>query len=205
LQIGLVHESIVRLLHFEPGDGRMPPYILMEYVSWVSGERWLAEAGLDGLPEHAVLSIGIKLCEALTCAHAASVLHGDIKPSNVFVDPGAERAKLADFGIARVIGTHEQHALVTRLAGTPAFMAPEQRTRGARLGPWTDVYSLARTLATFLDPLNALGCGADDDIPGIAQATVQAIRAGLAERPEERPRDSSQFRGLLSFALAAVA
>jgi serine/threonine protein kinase len=177
----------------------------MEYVPWFSGERWLAEAGLDGLPEHAVLSIGIKLCEALACAHAANVLHGDIKPSNVFVDPAAERAKLADFGIARVVGTHEQHALVTSLAGTPAFMAPEQKVRGARLGPWTDVYLLGRTLAAFLDPVKALRDTGPNSVAIVSRKGLAAIKAALADRPEGRPKTAAEFGQLLFEAAGAAA
>src|SRR4030095_12407581 len=72
------------------------------------------------------------------------------KPTNVFVGPTGDRAKLADFGIARVLGARERNALVIKLEGTPAYMAPEQRRLGAKIGRWTDVYLLARTLGEFL-------------------------------------------------------
>jgi len=80
----------------------------------------------------------------------ANVMHGDIKPSNVFVDPAGRAAKLADFGIARAVGGTERSALVTRLIGTPRYMAPEQKTVGALVGPRTDLYLLSRTLADFI-------------------------------------------------------
>jgi serine/threonine-protein kinase len=61
------------------------------------------------------------------------VLHLDIKPSNIFVDPSADQTKLGDFGIATALGPQRHDALVTRLVGTPAYMAPEQKARGARV------------------------------------------------------------------------
>jgi hypothetical protein len=61
LQIGLVHDGIVRLLHFEPWDKKVGPYIIMEYLPWVSGDRWVAEAGIGGLPIHSVLQVGIRV------------------------------------------------------------------------------------------------------------------------------------------------
>ena len=205
LQIGLVHEGIVRLLNFEPWDPLVGPYILMEYLPWVSGERWVAEAGTSGLPAASVLAVGVRLCDALAYAHASNVLHGDIKPSNIFVDPAGDWAKLADFGIARVIGVRERNALVTKLMGTPDYMAPEQKAFGAKVGPRTDIYMLARTLAEFLGgrfdseqrlelPHNAL-----------LRPVVPVLRQGMAGDPANRPADAREFARLLSGARTAIA
>jgi serine/threonine protein kinase len=176
----------------------------MEYVPWTSGERWMAEAGLSRLPLQAVLRVGICLCDALAYAHSANVLHGDIKPSNVFVDPGADAAKLADFGIARVVGGAGQNALVTRLIGTPRYMAPEQKTLGAKVGPRTDLYLLARTLADFLgasvNPAGQVVLVED----GSMTAPVAALRRGLALEPSDRPSDAREYGRFLQDALAAV-
>ena len=79
-------------------------------------------------------------------AHDAGVLHLDIKASNIFVDPAGDQPKLGDFGIATALGPKHHDALVTRLVGTPGYMAPEQKALGAKVGPWTDVYQLAATL-----------------------------------------------------------
>jgi eukaryotic-like serine/threonine-protein kinase len=205
LQIGLSHESIVRVLHFEPQERTVGPYMIMEYVPWASGDRWLAEAGLSGLPVRSVVSVGLRLCEALSCAHASNVLHGDIKPTNVFVGPTGDRAKLADFGIAQVLGARERNALVTKLVGTPAYMAPEQRRLGAKIGPWTDVYLLARTLGEFLG-----GRATKErlmELPDDAwtEPVVPVLRRGLAPDPRERPKDAEEFAALLSDVLPAVA
>ena len=205
LQIGLVHHGIVRLFNFEPWDATVGPYIIMEYVSWMSGDRWMAEAGLSRLPLRAVLSVGICLCDALAHAHDANVLHGDIKPSNVFVDPAGRAAKLADFGIARAVGGTERNALVTKLIGTPRYMAPEQKTVGALIGPRTDLYLLARTLADFIGATvdKNGGIGLPDDESVAPAAAV--LKRGLANEAAHRPTDANEFGSLLQGALAATA
>jgi O-acetyl-ADP-ribose deacetylase (regulator of RNase III) len=205
LQIGLVHEGIVRLLNFEPWDETVGPYIIMEYLSWTSGDRWIAEAGLSRLPVRSVLTVGVRLCEALAYAHTSNVLHGDIKPSNVFIDPTGDRAKLADFGIARVIGIRERSALVTTLVGTVAYMAPEQKEFGARVGPWTDIYLLARTLADLIGARTTTRGAVE--FPGDVwmEPAVSVLRRGLAPEPRNRPTDAQEFGRLLSGALATFA
>lgn len=86
-----------------------------------------------------VRDVLLALLDALAHAHARGVLHRDLKPDNVLRwdrRGGAPPVKLADFGLAAVIGASSDVR-----AGTPAFMAPEQIT-GRTLGPWTDLYAL---------------------------------------------------------------
>jgi serine/threonine-protein kinase PknK len=155
-------------------------------------------------PLRAGLTVGICLCEALAYAHSANVLHGDIKPSNVFVDPAANAAKLADFGIARVVGGADRNALVTKLVGTPSYMAPEQKLLGAKVGPRTDLYLLSRTLADFIGAsLNQRGEVELPDDVSLA-ATVAVLKRGLAPEPANRPEDARVFGRLLQDALVAV-
>ncbi len=206
LQIELSHDGIVRLLHFEPWEQGVGPYIIMEYLAWSSGDRWIAEAGSLGLPVHSVVRVGMRLSDALAYAHSAGIVHGDIKPRNIFVDPAGDRAKLADFGIARVVGTKQRDALVTRLAGTPAYMAPEQKSYGARIGPWTDIYLLARTLADLLgwSPEKADDGSAVHGDGSLIEPVIAVLRRGLATAPEERPKGADEFGSLLAGALQAV-
>jgi serine/threonine-protein kinase len=150
-----------------------------------------------------VLNIGISLCEALTYAHSANVLHCDIKPSNVFVDAAGKAAKLADFGIARVMAGAERSALVTKMIGTPGYMAPEQKSLGAMVSPRTDLFLLSRTLADFMGAyLNADG---NLEFPGdlSAASAVGVLKRGLSPEPENRPENAREVGHLLKEALVA--
>ncbi|MER6578945.1 protein kinase [Nonomuraea sp. NPDC001023] len=117
------------------------PWIVMQLVhSRTLGETIRADGPL---PPAKVAAIGLQLLEALRAAHAAGVLHRDVKPDNVLLTEDG-RAVLTDFGIA----TTEDEAPVTRtgiLIGTPAFMAPE-RAAGGQARPASDLWSLGVTL-----------------------------------------------------------
>ncbi|NRQ36543.1 protein kinase [Nonomuraea sp. NN258] len=117
------------------------PWIVMQLVR----SRTLGEIVRDDgpLPPRQVADLGLQLLEALRAAHAAGVLHRDVKPDNVLIAEDG-RAVLTDFGIA----TTEDEAPVTRtgvLVGTPAFMAPE-RAAGGQARPASDLWSLGVTL-----------------------------------------------------------
>ncbi|MFI9551654.1 serine/threonine-protein kinase [Nonomuraea endophytica] len=117
------------------------PWIIMQFVP----SRTLGEVVRDegALPPVQAAAIGLQLMQALRAAHAAGVLHRDVKPDNVLLtDDG--RAVLTDFGIA----TTEDDASLTRtgvLVGTPAFIAPE-RAAGGTAQPAADLWSLGVTL-----------------------------------------------------------
>ncbi|GAA1649913.1 hypothetical protein GCM10009733_053640 [Nonomuraea maheshkhaliensis] len=117
------------------------PWIVMQLVhSRTLGEQIRDEGPMSQLD---VASVGLQLMEALRAAHAAGVLHRDVKPDNVLLTEDG-RAVLTDFGIA----TTEDEAPVTRtgiLIGTPSFMAPE-RAAGGRARPASDLWSLGVTL-----------------------------------------------------------
>lgn len=117
------------------------PWIVMQLVR----SRTLGElVREDGpMPPAKAATIGLQLLEALRAAHAAGVLHRDVKPDNVLLTEDG-RAVLTDFGIA----TTEDEAPVTRtgiLIGTPAFMAPERAAGGAAEAA-SDLWSLGVTL-----------------------------------------------------------
>ncbi|TMR88209.1 serine/threonine-protein kinase, partial [Nonomuraea basaltis] len=122
-------------------EERGHPWIVMQLVR----SRTLGDLIRDDgpMPPLQAANIGLQLLEALRAAHAAGVLHRDVKPDNVLLAEDG-RAVLTDFGIA----TTEDEAPVTRtgiLIGTPAFMAPE-RAAGGRARPASDLWSLGVTL-----------------------------------------------------------
>ncbi len=119
------HESIVNVLDLSKlSDGR--PYIVMEYLDGSPLGRVIAQRGR--LPTGTLARLMTEVLAALGAAHDKGVVHRDIKPDNVFVTLQG-RAKILDFGIAKLTGEDRQGFGPTRagsLLGTPHYMSPEQ-------------------------------------------------------------------------------
>jgi serine/threonine protein kinase len=136
------------------------PYIVMEYLQGESLSEALIKQG--PMPPHEVAQIIGQAALALSKAHAAGVVHRDLKPDNIFLATNVESpqgsglpfiVKLVDFGIAKMFDAPRVAGLATPPAfggptqegaviGTPNFMAPEQLTLGGAPGPLTDLWSL---------------------------------------------------------------
>ena len=187
----LNHPNVVGLYDIVEDEDR--PWIVMEYVP----SRSLAETvRADGplSPERAA-EIGLQLLGGLRAAHAAGVLHRDVKPSNVLLAEDG-RVVLGDFGIA----TAEGGSTVTSsgvLIGSPSYMAPE-RARGSKVGPASDLWSLGATLYTAVEgrpPFDRDSAVAtlaalvmdDPDEPERAGPLWPLIRALLQRDPSARP------------------
>ena len=136
----LNHPGIVTL--YEMGEEEGNALLVTELVDGST----LAQLSRDeSLSDREIGEIGADLCEALDHAHARAVVHRDIKPQNVLVTEGGEpRAKLMDFGVARLTDATALTA-AGDVVGTLAYMSPEQ-AEGRTAGPEADVYSLALTL-----------------------------------------------------------
>ena len=184
----LDHPNIVRL--FDVGEisgaqarasrGYLPegaPWYAMEYVEGGS----LAEAPPPAGWEHTRGWL-LQLLDALSHAHAAEVVHRDLKPGNILLGApehdGPAQLKLVDFGIAQLLSTMEAADLGDQtseyhVSGTPRYMAPEQVAgRHREQGPWTDLYALG-CLAWYLV------CGD----PPFAGGIVEVMRQHLHGEP----------------------
>ena len=169
--------------------------------SWSRGRRWPTLNAEGSLSDRELGELGADLCEALDHAHSRGVIHRDIKPQNVLVAPEGEfRAKLMDFGIARLA---DGAALTAPgdVVGTLAYMSPEQ-AEGRAAGPEADVYSLALTLyeswsgenpnrrATPAATVRAIGGRARPLRrlrPDLPRELSETIDAALQPRPSHRP------------------
>jgi eukaryotic-like serine/threonine-protein kinase len=145
----LEHPHIARLLDGGVTDAA-EPFFVMEYVA---GEPLLAFATRAGLGIRERLAIFLKVCGAVSYAHAKLVVHRDLKPSNILVPPDAE-PKLIDFGLAKVLDTSGDDPgagknLTVFRAFTPAYASPEQ-VHGQPITTATDVYSLGVVLYELL-------------------------------------------------------
>ncbi|MCP2340118.1 serine/threonine-protein kinase [Actinomadura rupiterrae] len=135
----LDHPGIVTVHDVVEEDGR--PWIVMSLVRAPALDAFINRQGRP-LPPVRVAAIGLDLLDALRHAHAAGVVHRDVKPGNVLL--GTERAVLTDFGIASIAGdeTLTQTGVVV---GSPAYLAPEQ-ARHQKATPASDLWSLGATL-----------------------------------------------------------
>ena len=144
----LNHPSLVTL--FDAGtDTRIPdeprPFLTMELVD---GQDLRTRIRHSPLPLDEIAVIGAGVSDALAYVHSLGIIHRDIKPANILlvpVRPGEPlRPKLTDFGIARMMDGTRLTATGT-MVGTAAYLSPEQ-SRGADLGPASDIYSLGLVL-----------------------------------------------------------
>jgi tRNA A-37 threonylcarbamoyl transferase component Bud32/capsular polysaccharide biosynthesis protein len=134
----LNHPNIVTVHDFGESDGMF--YLVMEFVDGVN----LRDVLRDGRMEPAqALAIVPEICAALQFAHDHGVVHRDIKPENILIDRDG-RVKLADFGIAALVGSDADHS------GTPPYMAPEQQAAGGTIDHRADIYALGVVLYEML-------------------------------------------------------
>lgn len=115
------HRNVVRTHDLGEADGMY--FITMEYVTGTSLRDLINRR--DPLPPAAVVAIGKQLCRALEVAHEQGVIHRDIKPQNLMMQPDGT-LKVMDFGVARLRERSNQLTSTGMVVGTPAYMAPEQ-------------------------------------------------------------------------------
>lgn len=152
------HENIVRIFDMNRLDSG-EWFLVMEYLQGQS----LSEFAQKPLAERTTSQLLVQVLDALDAAHGRGIIHRDVKPENVFVQPRADgtlTVKLLDFGIARFFGETRAHRRTSAgmILGTPAFMSPEQ-WEGGPVDERTDVYAcgvLGWLLATGKNPFEGL-------------------------------------------------
>ena len=136
----ITHRNVVRTHDIGEVDGLY--YITMEYVEGQSLKHLIQARG--PLPVNAVLTVGKQLCRALEVAHEQGVIHRDIKPQNLIVEPSGT-LKVMDFGIARPAARSQGMTQAGMAVGTPEYMAPEQLL-GADVDFRADLYAAGAVL-----------------------------------------------------------
>ena len=132
------HPHIVTILHVDATAGGRP-FIVMPYYGKGSLQTLISRDG--PLDWREIVSIGVKLADALEASHRAGILHRDVKPANILLTDYGE-PQLSDFGIARIAGAFETGTGV--ITGSPASTAPEV-LKGATPTAASDVSSLGAT------------------------------------------------------------
>jgi eukaryotic-like serine/threonine-protein kinase len=161
------HRNVVRTHDIGESGGLY--YITMEFVEGKSLKELIVSRGR--LPAAAVLPIAKQLCRALDVAHEAGVIHRDIKPQNMVVEPDGV-LKVMDFGIARMAQRTEGHTQAGMVVGTPEYMAPEQLL-GDDIDARADLYAVGVVLYESLT----------GRLPHIADTPISLIAKVLDETP----------------------
>ncbi len=183
------HANVVDVHAFGTHGGA--PFFVMEHVAGSSLEKILRAHREHGAhaPVHTVLHVVQQIALGLGAAHAAGLVHRDVKPENVIVEQHSGRPVLVDFGIAVPMARQ-----VDDVIGTAAYMPPEAMTPGASLSPASDQYSLACMAFELLT--GRLPFEADTDI-AILDSHVHATRPLASSiRPELAPCDEVLERGM---------
>jgi hypothetical protein len=180
---GLSHPGIVPV--YDVIDDPNLPAIVFQYVE---GESLAVRLRRDGsVPVQQATSIATQVAEALDLAHRAGLVHRDVKPANILLDRRDGRARLVDFGIARVVddaqaeltGAHE-------VLGTLRYMAPEQLA-GKPADARTDLYALGLVIGEMIPDLEAA--------PDWLRVIVGRLRA---PDPADRPASAADVERALA-------
>ena len=189
----LHHQHAITVFDVVSTDDEQP-WIVMEYLASHSLSALIAERG--PLKPAQAASIGAKVASALAAAHAAGLVHRDIKPGNVLIGHDGT-VKITDFGISKASGDGTMTD-TGMISGTPAYLAPEV-ARGEHPGEASDVFSLGATIYTAIEGESVFG-PSDNSFGLIYRAASGQLRdpknAGeltplllrlLSQDPEDRP------------------
>lgn len=179
----LRHPSIVQVYDVVYDDDGAP-YLVMELLHGADLGEVLDDKG--PLDELRAVQLMLGIISGLELAHRNGIVHGDVKPDNVFLTvdgAGKEKAILLDFGIAHAVAPNPSETLM--LAGTPEFMAPEQ-VSGTVAGPAADQWSVCVTLYTLITGRQPFS--RDDTV-----ALFDAIRSAALPYPRDVSMDPPLF------------
>ncbi len=210
----VVHEHVVSIHNVET-DSELP-FLVMQYVAGESLQQRMERVGSLQLCE--ILRIGMQTASGLGAAHAQGLVHRDVKPANIMLEYGVDRALLTDFGLARA----SDDASLTRTGyhpGTPQYMSPEQ-VRGELIDQRSDLFSLGSVIyamCTGRPPFRAESSFAvlrritdteprairevNSDMPLWLDNLVQKL---LAKDPNERFQSADEIASVLQQCLAHV-
>jgi non-specific serine/threonine protein kinase len=193
----LEHPGAPVLYDFGTSDQRL--FQVMQFIDGVTVADVVSEHG--PLPVPWAAAIAAQACAVLTAAHALSICHRDLKPTNLMLCPDGS-VKVLDFGLAvlREADT-TQFTRVGQILGTPAYMAPEQIQRGLA-SPRSDLYALGCVLHEMLTGVQ-LFTGPTEyavfekqvnepppPVPGVPAGLGRLVAELLAKEPEGRPSDA---------------
>ena len=209
----LQHQNIVTI--FDAGEEHDLAFIAMEFLKGKDLMDFCKPGEL--LPVDKVLSIVIRVAEALAYAHRQNVVHRDIKPANIMYAMDTDTVKVTDFGIARI--TDSSKTKTGLVLGTPSFMSPEQLA-GKKVDGRSDLYSLGVMLFQLLagvlpfrgesmaELMYKIASEEAIDIRIIRKelpaSLSNVVALSLSKRPETRYQNGDQFAADLREVLSGL-
>lgn len=200
----LVHPNVIRIYDvFE----EQIPYYTMELVADRSLADVLAAEGI--LPPARAVHLGRQFCDGLAQAHARGIVHRDIKPGNILVDPD-DQVKVIDFGVARMLDM-SAITVTGQVLGTPVYMSPEQ-VRGQGVDQRSDIYSFGIVLYVMLSGVRPFESSMDHMLKPVPELPPDcpaspALRAVvtrcLQKAPEKRFQTIAEVEAALADCAAA--
>jgi serine/threonine protein kinase len=181
----LQHPHVISMFDVVVHDDR--PWLVMEYLPSQSLAAMLTEKG--PLEPRVVAEIGRQVADGLAAAHAAGVVHRDVKPGNVLIAEDG-RVKLTDFGVSRAVDD-VQLTRTGLIAGTPAFLSPEV-ARGKEPTAGSDVFALGATLYAAVEGRPPFGL--DEN----AYALLHKVATGTVDPPHQAGPLTALLMRLLS-------
>ena len=208
----LNHPNIVTLYDFGEDQGKI--FMAMELLE---GSDLKDVIKLGGLSLDDKLDLMEQICDGLAAAHAASVIHRDLKPPNIHVLPDG-KVKIVDFGLAR-FGTSSDMTKTGMVMGTPNYMSPEQ-VRGERVDARSDVFSLGAVFYELLSNRKAFDADSLHTVlfqvleheppsvrhwmPDLPEVLAPFIERALAKDPNFRFQHAGEMRAALARAREAM-
>ena len=185
----LNHPHVVTVIDAGEDDGN--PYIVFEYVEGETLKERIRRVGR--LPVQEAVAYAIEIGRALSAAHEQRLVHRDVKPQNVLIDPDG-RAKVTDFGIARSLEAHGLTA-TGRVLGTTDYVSPEQAL-GHDVTEQSDIYSLGICLYEMLT--GEIPFKADTQVA----VAMKHVREPMPDVQRRRPEISAALAAVIEHATA---
>jgi Tfp pilus assembly protein PilF len=199
----IVHRNVCR--HFDLGydaaNSRATAYLTMERIHGEPLTSYLRRR--DGIGEQEALRLAEQLCSGVGAAHEQKIIHGDLKTGNLVYAESERRLVILDFGLSRFNPNEDggAGALSRRVAGTPAYLAPE-RYEGNAASYASDIYSLGvilhELIAGQLPPVARDDQGRRQVAASVPPRWSAAIVACLSLNPAERPTTPAAVARMLS-------
>ncbi|MEO8275163.1 MAG: protein kinase [Thermoanaerobaculia bacterium] len=215
----LVHPHAVTVFDFGRTD-EGEPYLAMEYCDGGALSDRIAAAAdtgntADALSPTATVALLSGIVAAVDSAHRQGIVHRDLKPGNILF--AGTVAKVADFGLARMLDSDDPGLTAGHAIGSPFYMSPEQ-CQGRPAGTASDIYSLGVIAYTLLTGQVPFRRGTAQEVllahlteeplppqalaPRLGRALSGAVLRALAKNPDARPATAGEFHAALAAALA---